>query len=159
MMKKLLVLSLVLAIGAMSSAALVDDIKLEMREPGVVTVVGLTATNAYGNAGIGIYDAPGTVVGPFVKFDAAGDAGSISKWADFNGVDVFPLFTGVEGNQAVEAGDWFSFGYTGEVGDMFDIYDYAISDSAPVGRLAVIIPEPMTMGLLGLGALFLRRRK
>jgi len=158
-MKKLLVLSLVLAMGAFASAGILQDIKLVESAPGTITVVGLVATEAYESLGIGIYG-DGVATGPFVKFDAAGDAGSIIQYEGHeNGVDVAPSYSGVAGNAPVLAGDWFSFNWTG--GLVFDIFDYNISYDDAVGQLTAtaFIPEPMTMGLLGLGALFLRKRK
>lgn len=162
MMKKLMVLSLVLAMGTLASAGLLQDIKLVMETPGVVTVYGLVATDAYGASGFGVYvpaDIAEQIKGPFGKFAGAGDIGAVTQWEGWNGIDASPAWSGTAGEQEVEAGAWFSFGYTGKVGDMLDIYDYSVSATAPIGQLAVLVPEPMTMGLLGLGALFLRRRK
>jgi hypothetical protein len=48
--------------------------------------------------------------------------------------------------------------YPGNGGAWIDIYDYSVSALVPVGRLGVI-PEPMTITLLALGGLLLRRRK
>jgi hypothetical protein len=43
-------------------------------------------------------------------------------------------------------------------GAWIDIYDYGVSVVIPVGKMN-LIPEPMTIMLLGLGGLLLRRRK
>ena len=60
----------------------------------------------------------------------------------------------------VDAGLWFTFQVTGKaVGttllEMWDNFS-SVEDSVSI---AVIVPEPITIALLGLGGLFLRRRK
>jgi hypothetical protein len=46
----------------------------------------------------------------------------------------------------------------GGPGAWIDIYDYGVSAVIPAGKMN-LIPEPMTIALLGLGGLLLRRRK
>ena len=163
-MKKLITLVMVLGIASLASAALLDDIQLRMDTPGVVIIEGLVATDAYAAAGFGVYVPGGAmdpvVEGPLEKYIAAGDAAAISQWAGYNGVDVAPAWSGVAGEPEVLAGDWFSFGYAGNAGDLMEIFDYSVSATVPVGALTIMgVPEPATMALLGLGALVLRRKK
>lgn len=65
--------------------------------------------------------------------------------------------------QGVQAGQWVKLTYlAGKVGEVYtiDLCDYNVSATAPVDSFAIrVVPEPITMGLLSLGALFIRRRK
>jgi len=71
----------------------------------------------------------------------------------------FDLGDGDVGGVGTVAGDWYMLDIIGAVsGDHIDIYDYAVSWAVPVGTLQ-LVPEPMTVLLLGLGGLLLRRRK
>ena len=160
-MKKMLVLALVLSVAGFASAGLLQDIKLVMETPGVVTVEGLVGGNSYAAAGFGIYVPGGAIEpkiqGPFAVYTAAGDLGAISQYEGYNGVDVAPNSSQAEGKPLVTPGKWFTFGYTGQVGSMLEIFDYSQSATVAIGQLQVT-PEPMTMLLLGLGGLFLRKK-
>jgi hypothetical protein len=54
------------------------------------------------------------------------------------------------------SGDWYVFDILGA--GFVDLYDGAVSWVTPAGTLE-IVPEPMTIALLGLGGLFLLRRR
>jgi dTDP-4-amino-4,6-dideoxygalactose transaminase len=65
------------------------------------------------------------------------------------------------GDPALAAGSQFSFDYVGAVGDTATISLFADPEfTTPVASVNVtVVPEPMTVLLLSLGALFLRRRR
>lgn len=169
-MKKLLILMLVLGMATVANAALsaipVTD--------GIVTwdVVGDQIVG-YGNA-IGLYDGElypntglispadtdiGTGEGRTV---VAGDAAKITADTAFPGgyyTYTIDQIAGISQNQSV--GDWFMFDIawvdSGDGKMYVDVYN-ASAEWAVVGTLE-IIPEPMTIALLGLGGLFLLRRR
>jgi hypothetical protein len=168
-MKKLLILLLVLCLASTSFGVYtysLNDIQLEMRTSGTVTIVGNVSLAGGEKADLGIYEeespSQGSVSGTGSILGSPATAGalaSIDVYTSWNGLDITFGSTGLESPAwDAAAGDWFSFAYSGNVGDTINIYDYAVSNSVPVGTLD-IIPEPMTIALLGLGGLFLRRRK
>lgn len=167
MMRKLLILMLVLVFSITSTSYglyndIRDDFVLSLSGT-TLSVIGVAGASALSGAGIygsaPPYDFTGTST---IETGAGNTAGALAAigavynsggWdgADFSyGDSPIPL-------DAVEAGTWFTFGYTGNVGDVIDVYDYALG--TPLVGTITIIPEPMTIALLGLGGLFLRRRK
>jgi hypothetical protein len=174
-MKKLLVLLVVLSLVTTANAALT----LRVVNTAGTTVTTLAVGSAYtaivngsslGGVTGGVYGptltsddwtniAPG-VASPFA---AAGDMGVINWLPDFQGWD----FTSDDASTVVlpnqVTGDWFTIGLTPTHAGAaeLDLYNYSISDSVPIqtiGLTITAVPEPVTMALLGLGGLFLRRR-
>jgi hypothetical protein len=68
---------------------------------------------------------------------------------------------GPTGDPPIAAGDQFSLDYVGAVGDTATISLFVDPEyTTPVASVDVtVVPEPMTIILLGLGGLFLRRRR
>lgn len=95
-------------------------------------------------------------------YDAAGDLATAKNYsgAGYDGFDFIADNTIELPNWTT--GDWFviDFECDGEGDVVLKFYDYATSMSVPVGSYTITqIPEPMTIALLGLGGLLLRRRK
>ena len=150
-MKKLLVLMLVLGIGSIASASLMHGIVEWTVDGGQLIGTG-TAMGTYN----GSVDKQAGLVAP-----AAGDsgkAGLMNAAGNLGGVQDFGVVYNVHaehlaaGAGAQAPGVWFVFDILG-VGDV-DILD---GPGAVAGTIAV--PEPISLALLGLGGLFLRRRK
>jgi hypothetical protein len=160
MMKKLFVLMLVLGLATAANAALSIVAPATMAPGATVTVAVVDDTgNAY-TAYIGGIDSTGmsaTVnAGPdaAIQQSPAGYAGYYKIQAlDFSPPsDILPG-THFIGSLTSGAGDLDGTVYSIT---MYDQQWSGVLDSADV---TVRIPEPITIGLLGLGGLFLRRRK
>ena len=171
MMKKLLILVLVLGVTSAASAALVwvDPTNTDVTWTLDLGNGLITATAASGAVG-SYYDVyiqatsgsitPTVGTGGGVNgtldgvYPAAGDAAAMSTAAPWYLPSSDDADSGVLPNQA--AGMWFSFDVpVGAVSVDFyaggTVYSEALSGT--------VVPEPMTIALLGLGGLFLRRRK
>jgi len=174
-MKKLLVLALVLSMATLANAGLSI-----VGVPAGPILVGQTFTmsivsDATISAGVGEWAGWGLVT----ETSLAGIAGGVTPVSDpgfaiFDGVAAGAGFTppaGTEGvsgtilavNGPVAAGTLFSsITFTAQAAGLANItlvgtMDYAELTNIAAGSI-LITPEPMTLGLLGLGGLFLRRR-
>ena len=184
-MKKLLVLVLALALastayaglsyqlnGGGTSVAQNSSVTIEVVADAIVssfTIGGVTMT------GSGTIGAVGTLN---AKFDAMPLAGTLKNGATSN-IYIFDLGGGTQaGSPKPAAGEViysFSLG-TGAAGGTITIDDFSgtnpfpppptpkltqlnLVNDNPAALVLTIIPEPVTIALLGLGGLFLRRRK
>jgi hypothetical protein len=156
MMKKVLALVLVLSMAGIASAgyqiAMPDKVNVNT-DATFQIVIGGAAGEAYDG---GVY---GLMPDSFVVSPNAGNLGGVTPFAEYVGVD---FAIGDLQGLGVKAGEWVTLTY--KVGakntvQNFDFFDYAISTTQAVSsRSVAFIPEPMTLSLLGLGALVLRRR-
>ncbi len=162
-MKKLLILMLVLVMASSASAALSDITKVDLAG-GILTIGGVAGASLYyaleeSDSGGIQFSTDGAVLTG--AGNTAGDLAAITQYAvgTYSGVVIIVGTTGLgEPPDPVEAGDWFTVTYGGEVGDTLYVYDSAVGGTPYIGSL-LVTPEPMTIALLGLGGLFLRRRK
>jgi hypothetical protein len=179
-MKKLLVLALVLSVTTMASAALhiagaptgilqpSDTVQLSITTDSPISAGvgesggwGLVASvadatisggvSAFPNEpGISIMD---DIVGNFglpVPDGTNGVGGMILITGVISGVPIGSVFTGINFHCEAPTGD-----VTVYLVSTDDYVTYNVLDSVVIHQ----VPEPFTMGLLGLGGLFLRRRK
>lgn len=171
-MKKLLVLALVLAVASLASAAISWDVADNGDGSYAVSLNSQGSQVTAVRISVMMSDNTGSALSEFTSpFPALGDnllaqpgpyavAGISYSRPD-------PTFA------PIADGSVFSFNYVGNAGDVIalssngnfvsgDLYVATTTDNVSLtGELGsiTIVPEPMTIGLLGLGGLFLRRRK
>ena len=165
-MRKMLVLILVLGLASAANAMLikVDDQAGDSFEVDVMTTITVVSEDSSSWLGYIIVEEGGAgVLENAVKLDAAGDLGVASAYAEAGWGTGFELSasTSPGGVPAVAAGSQFSFDYVGSVGDTARISLFVDPEfDVPAALVDVtVVPEPMTILLLGLGGLFLRRRR
>ena len=151
-MKKLLVLMLVFGMTSFASAVTVDGI-VEWEVVGAQLIgTGLEVGVYNSNLDLDlITPAGGTDSGKNGNTNAAGNLGAVTNYGIVWNAFADHLALG-EGAQIADE-TWFVFDIVGE-GLVF-FYD---SSFVPTGA-SIYVPEPMSLALLGLGGLFLRRRK
>jgi hypothetical protein len=162
MMKKLMVLSLVMAIGAVTSAGLVYQINGVNYEPGSevialgdVEVVIFNTSEIIGSPTIGGVTSSAKISAATVYDERLPGSWSVTDFTEEYGV--YLILQDFPDVVHTPVGALFSFMLTGVAeGDTFQMLDGNWDVLLPA---ITFIPEPMTMGLLGVGALFLRRRK
>jgi hypothetical protein len=161
-MKKLLVLVLVLGMATMANAAL----ELSLQKSGVVgsEVVSIVATGSAGAPagymGLSISDG---AIDTFTAGPAAGSATALFAPGPDAGMPNGELwiYGWLPPQTDFTDGVWLTAVTHGGPA-VVTLWNYVDGDPAATPSatsIAVNIPEPMTMALLGLGGLFLRRRK
>ena len=166
MMKKLLVLFLVLGLASAANAMLikVDEQEGDSFEVDIKSTITVVSEDASSWLGYLIIEEGGAgSLENVVILDAAGDIGAASAYTEAGWGTGFELSASMSptGVPAVAAGSQFSFDYVGAVGDIATISLFTDPEYAtPAASVNVtVVPEPMTVILLSLGALFLHRRR
>ncbi len=174
-MKKLLVLMVVLSVTGMASAAL-TDFTLET-DGTTLSIIGEAGASIQGyniedGEGALSIDVPQDSGYPIIVADGsggnmAGDLAAVdvmSIGSPIGNVLTFSAGTSGQTGDVVEEGLWYQLSVTVDgtysAGDV--VSTVAVKDSGlnSLGTMDITyVPEPMTVALLGLGGLFLRRRK
>ena len=165
-MRKLLVLFLVLGLASAANAMLitVDELQGDSFEVDITSTITVVSEDASSWLGyIIVEDGGAGSLENAVTLDAAGDIGAFTAYTEPGWGTGFELTASMSptGVPPLAAGSQFSFDYIGSVGDIATISLFLDPEyTTPVASVNVtVVPEPMTVVLLGLGALFLRRRR
>jgi hypothetical protein len=166
MMRKLFLLFLVLGLVSAANATLikVDDLEGESFEVDVQATITVVSEDASSWLGYIIIEEGGAgSLENVAVLDAAGDLGAAAPYTEADWGTGFELSAsmGPAGDPPIAAGTQFSLNYVGEVGDTATISLFVDPEfTIPVASVNItVVPEPMTIILLGLGGLFLRRRR
>ena len=169
-MKKLLAVLFVFSISTLVSGAMMLDGPSHFMwgEEFQVVVSGL-ASDAEGLGIVGgVFVKPGTggveTTGAVV-LPGSGNLGSAGRYDDgyWDGWDftVGALLPQLPEEEVVD-GDWIVLSYIIADWEFFPItfglYDYSVSYDEPIQEIVVIVPEPVSVALLGFGFLLVRRR-
>ena len=175
-MKKLLILMLVLGMVSAANATISlsingsttasDGTEDIVNGSSVVLCVISSDTSTY-LMEVSVATADGSLTSPSINLDDSpytGNAGDSSTVVDYSttAMDIFEVGNGALTGDPVTAGVHFYSTLTeaGSINDTFtvDIGPYGWT-TATDSITFTIVPEPITIALLGLGGLFLRRRK
>jgi len=164
-MRKLLILFLVLGVASTANALLikVDDLEGVSFEVDELTTITVVSEDTSSWLGYIIIEEGGTgSLENVAILDAAGDSASAGPYTEAGWGTGFELTAAATNNNPpIGVGTQFSLDYVGAIGDTATISLFVDPEfTTPVASVNVtVVPEPMTIILLGLGGLFLRRRR
>ena len=165
-MRKFLILFLVLGLASTANALLikVDGLEGEFFEVDEQTEITVVSEDTSSWLGYIIVEEGGTgSLENVAVLDAAGDLGAAAPYTEAGWGTGYELTAsmGPAGDPPISVGNQFSLDYIGAIGDTATISLFVDPEyTTPVASVNVtVIPEPMTVILLGLGGLFLRRRR
>jgi hypothetical protein len=169
MMKRLVVLMLVLTLASATQAVILEvdgvpvtDVQIA---EGVTSNITIVSDDASSWLGYIIVNEGGTgALSDVAILPDAGDLATATPYTEAGWGAGYELVTASSpaGNPPLGAGSQFNLNYSGGIqGQTATISLYLDPDfTTPVASVNVsIVPEPVTIALLGLGALFLRKRK
>ncbi len=168
-MKRLVALLLVFGMASVANGVFlqVDGVttdNIEIAE-GVTSVITIVSEDASSWLGYLIIEEGGTgMLSDVIPLDAAGNLVSSGPYEETGWGVGYQLTTGMSpgSDMPIAAGSQFNVNYSGgTLGQTAKISLFIDPEyTTPVASVNVsIIPEPVTIALLGFGALFLRRRK
>ena len=168
-MKRLVALLLVLGLASTANAVMLqvngDSVAYIAIEEGATALITIVGEDASSWLGYVVVEAGGTgVLSDVDILPAAGDLAGAEPYIE-EGWGAGYMLTAAESpgsSSPISTGSQFNLIYTGgALGDTATIALFVDPDyTTPAASLNVsIIPEPMTIALLSLGALFLRKRK
>jgi hypothetical protein len=172
-MKKLLMLMLILGMASAANAALSLELVGSPLVDGAVTwdVSGMQITGTGSGPTAGKWDGSlGPPTGSAILAAADTDVGAGAGYTVASGIGSCTVIynTAAVSSQSLgatvqTAGVWFVLDVSGmSLNDTstLDAYNASNGWQTPIGSMTIkAVPEPMTIALLGLGGLFLRRRK
>jgi hypothetical protein len=169
MMKRLVALLLVLTLASATQAVILEidgvpatDVQIA---EGVISNITIVSEDASSWLGYIVVNDGGTgVLSDAVILPDAGDLATATPYTEEGFGTGYELIAASSpaGNPPLGAGPQFNLNYSGGInGQTATISLYLDPDyTTPVASMNVsIVPEPVTIALLGLGALFLRKRK
>jgi hypothetical protein len=166
MMKKLLALMLVFAVSSVASAALTLDVALTVMAPGETQAIGISGAEPLTPPPLVVYlmvEGPASIDGGTMLYQGGGlesydDAEAIAAGIGISVDELivqFRDFVGMPDLLGTLVSDIvLTYGGPGDA-DLTLLGE----DFTTVYDAVTIIPEPVTIALLGLGGLFLRRRR
>lgn len=159
-MKKLLAITLVLGLASAASAVTVTPAATEVAMGDSISIVVSNDSDAGYIRWLQLAD---TVNASLTNVGVTGQAGDLAVLDETYAGDGWWLFTvaGNPGSQPVPNADHVLGTYTAlDESTLVDLVLYAEDGVTAISTVSIQnTPEPMTLGLLGLGGLFLRRRK
>jgi len=167
-MKRLVAMLLVFGLASTANAVLLQvdgvsatDVEIAEGATSLITIVGEDASSWLGYL---IVEVGGTgALSDAVILPAAGDLAAAELYADPDGAGYMLTTAESPGSSTpISTGAQFNVNYSGGImGETAKISLFVDPEyTTPVASINVsIIPEPMTIALLSLGALFLRKRK
>jgi hypothetical protein len=160
MMKKLLAITLVLGLASAASAVTVTPSASEVVKGDTISIVVSNDTAGGYVNWLQLADMAGASL---TNVALTGDAGNLASLDDAYADTGWWLFTvaGAPGLEPVPNADHIIGTYTAlDDSSLVDLILYAEDGATAISSISIQnTPEPMTLGLLGLGGLFLRRRK
>lgn len=163
-MKRVLVLTLFLGLTSTANAVFlqvdgqVGD-RFEVGQNATITVVGEDTSSWLGY--IIIEDGSGGLLTGVIRLDAAGNLANVSPYSEAGWGTGYELTVSMSpgGIPAIAARPQFTINFTGALGDNARVSLFLDPDfTNPVATVLLsVVPEPMTLLLLGIGSLFLRR--